>query len=93
MKTKVKFLIHKDPTNIIGQPVSEKEDLFAYFPEENSLTGMSDREREYKTAYAHVGQHSLCHPEYASESRNATPAEYADLKAELESIGYNLEII
>lgn len=76
--TKVEFLVNeKDP----GNP-----DLFAYFPEEIS-------HGNYKTAYSHVGQHSSASPEYAKESRPATPEEYAPLKAELESIGYNLEVL
>ena len=76
--TKVQFLVNeKDP----GNP-----DLFAYFPEE-------DDHGNYKMAYSHVGQHTSASPEYAKESRPATPEEYADLKAELESIGYNLEVL
>ena len=78
--TKVQFLVNEtDPKN---------PDLFAYFPEENY-----DNDGKFKTAYSHVGQHSSASPEYAKESRPATPEEYADLKAELESIGYNLEVI
>lgn len=76
--TKVLFLVNeKDPEN---------SDLFAYFPEETS-------HGNYKTAYSHVGQHTSASPQYAEESRPATPEEYADLKAELESIGYNLDVL
>jgi hypothetical protein len=76
---RVMFLVNeKDP----GNP-----DLFAYFPEEDY-----DREGKLKTGYSHVGQHSAVSPEYAAESRLATPEEYADLKAELEGIGYNVEV-
>ena len=78
--TKVMFLVNeRDP---------EDTDLFAYFPEENH-----DREGKYKTAYSHMGQHSSASPEYAKESRQASPEEYADLKAELEGIGYNLVVL
>jgi hypothetical protein len=78
--TKVEFLVNeRDPKN---------PDLFAYFPEENY-----DNAGKFKTAYSHVGQHSSASPEYAKESRPATPEEYADLKAELESIGYNLNVL
>jgi hypothetical protein len=79
-KTKVVFLIENDSEP--GTP-----EVYAYFPEENS-----DIYGVYKTCYFHVGQHSACDPFYAKESRPATPAEYADLKTELESIGYNLEV-
>jgi hypothetical protein len=77
--TKVQFLVNeKDPEN---------PDLFAYFPD-NIHNG------EYRDCYSHIGQHSSCHPEYAEESRPATPEEYADLKAELENqIGYELDVI
>ena len=76
--TKVLFLVNeRNP---------EDPDLFAYFPEEI-------HNGEYRTGYSHVGQHSAVHPDYASESREATPEEYQDLKAELEGVGYNLEVL
>jgi len=76
--TKVLFLVNeRDPKDA---------DLFAYFPEEI-------HNGEFRTAYSHVGQHGSAHPKYAEESRQATPEEYVDLQAELESIGYNLEVL
>jgi len=76
--TRVQFLVNeKDPEN---------PDLFAYFPDEV-------HHGEFRTAYSHIGQHSSAHPAYAKESRPATPEEYAPLKAELESLGYNLEVL
>lgn len=76
--TKVMFLVNEnDPEN---------PDVFAYFPE-------IKHQGIYRTAYSHVGQHSAIHPDYANESRQATPEEYQDLKTELEGQGYNLEII
>ena len=78
--TKVMFLVNEtDPEN---------HDVFAYFPEEKH-----DVNGEYNVGYSHVGQHSAVHPAYAAESRPATPEEYQDLKAELEGVGYNLEVI
>jgi hypothetical protein len=50
------------------------------------------------SSYMHLGQHSACNPALLSRSlRLATPAEYADLKRELENYGpadchYNLDI-
>jgi len=77
-QTKVVFLVNtRDPKD---------PDLFAYFPEEI-------HNGEYRTAYSHIGQHSAAHPDYAKESRQASPEEYADLKAELEGIGYNLDVL
>ncbi len=81
MKTKVKFLVHEEET--------AEDDVFAYFPEED----FNFKKAYSKTVYSHVGQHSSCSPEYAAKSRNATPEEYADLRAELESIGYELETL
>ena len=45
-------------------------------------------------SYEHIGQHGEAN--YLSVmgiTVPATPAEYADLKAELETIGYNLKVI
>ena len=61
-------------------------DVFALFP-----CVPSSRDGYQCTAYQHVGQH--CAADYygcVATSRPATPAEYADLKAELERIGYVL---
>ena len=77
-KTKVKFLINE-----------ANGELFAYFPEEDYTTFSSN----LKTSYAHIGQHSVCSASYAEDSKEATESEYKELKEELESIGYNLEIL
>ena len=58
------------------------------FPEE-----YSDVEHKYMTCYAHAGQHSGCEKSFYLDLPKATPKQYADLKQELESIGYNLEVI
>jgi hypothetical protein len=66
--------------------VSDGE-VTAVFPEEPADVagfGMS--------CYAHVGQHSACSLEWYHSTRPATPAEYADLKRELERIGYVLQV-
>lgn len=46
-----------------------------------------------RTGYAHIGQHTAVSLEYAKECKIATPTEYKDLFNELESIGYNLEVV
>ena len=56
--------------------LQNKDDLFAYFPDD-----IADIEGN-KTAYSHMGQHSVCSPEYVRESEPAT--NYQDLKNELE---------
>ncbi len=46
------------------------------------------------TTYQHVGQHSGAdYRGCIATSRPATEAEYKDLKAEMESIGYNFNVI
>lgn len=64
-------------------------DVFALFP-----TDCADNTGRYCGCYQHVGQH--CSADYdhcIRNSRPATPAEYADLKTELERIGYTLRVI
>ena len=85
MKTKVKFLANENGNPDFGP------DIYALFTEElyNELV----YEDTMFTCYQHIGQHGACHIDYANESRPATEAEYTPLKEELESLGYDLEII
>jgi hypothetical protein len=82
MKTLVKFLID------IGDEAEEQDQVFAYFPNDN----WNSTNTSYKSSYSHIGQHSACLDEYANDCPAATPEQYADLKQELESIGYNLKV-
>lgn len=43
--------------------------------------------------YVHVGQHSTCSFDYVGMSKPVTPKEYLPLKKELESIGYEVNVI
>jgi len=64
-------------------------DIFALFP-----TDAADCTGRYCGCYQHVGQH--CSADYFAciqNSQPATPTEYADLKTELERIGYTLRVI
>ena len=46
------------------------------------------------SSYTHVDQHGAGNPYHiVTSSKPTTEAEYAPLKAELESIGYNLKVI
>lgn len=78
-KTKMTFLFNED-----------QQDLFAFFPE---ILEKEDQHSNFYASYSHIGQHSMSSYDYAAESRQATHEEYKDLAAELESIGYNLEIL
>jgi hypothetical protein len=78
-KTDVLFLIE--------QPLSDLEpSVFAFFPNEAESVDL-------KMCYAHLGQHSSCHIDYANECKQATQEQYNDLLKELESIGYNLNVL
>jgi hypothetical protein len=59
-------------------------DVTAVFP-----TIASDIAGHFATCYAHTGQHGGCSREWYYTTRRADPAEYADLLAELRSIGYD----
>lgn len=91
MKIKVQFLIDRDLPNSI----------FAFFPEENYYSkenigygGVTkDNWQDMKNCYAHIGQHSACCVDYVKECKKATVEQYTELKTELESIGYKLNVI
>ncbi len=75
--TAVKFLIEKPEGNL---PCN----VFAFFPNEkyNSI------EPNVFTSYAHIGQHSACHIDYANECKEAQYNEFSDLLKELIGQGY-----
>lgn len=61
-------------------------DVLAVFPYEIS-------NRTNVLSYMHVGQHSDCAWDINNSTKAATESEYNDLKIELESIGYKLNVI
>lgn len=74
------------PTVVIFRKYKKSKDILALFPYEidTPLTC---------TCYEHVGQHGGANYHHCiSITTPAKPDEYAALKAELESIGYNLKI-
>lgn len=53
-----------------------------------------DEGRGLISSYQHVGQHGPAHYDNCiARTAPASRAEYADLKAELEGLGYNLRIV
>ena len=53
-----------------------------------------DEARELCSSYEHVGQHGIAdYLHCIARTTPATPAEHAELKAELEGLGYNLRIM
>ena len=70
-------------------PKRDSADVTAVFPcEPADMTGTA------MSCYAHIGQHGSCGYGWYATTRPATPAEYADLLAELESApyGYRLKV-
>ena len=72
-------------------------EINAIFPEHSSTLVNGDIIYE---GYAHIGQHTEIHEDFLNCSEvgnhkvvSATPEEYAELKSELEQIGYELEIL
>ena len=89
-KTNVKFYLATYEANESDeQPYKE---VIAVFVDDKWL------DEEFNThsfdCYAHLGQHSTCSESFLAEKcKKALETEYQDLKTELESIGYNLNII
>lgn len=81
----------KEITKVIFRWWNVSKDVIALFPE--------IEDTQYKwgfgcMSYEHIGQHGDAdYYGIIQDSRPATPEEYADLKAELESIGYNLRVV
>lgn len=46
----------------------------------------------YCSSYERIGQHGIASHDLSHCTTLAKPSEYADLKRELENIGYNLEV-
>lgn len=67
-------------------PASEGGEVIALFPYDREDYGRM-------SSYMHTGQHSAASHMLVYKTKLATPAEYADLKRELEGIGYRLKVI
>lgn len=63
--------------------LQEDGGVLAVFPETRHINTL--------TCYAHVGQHGSASVEYVKKLKPAD--DYTELKKELESIGYNLEVV
>jgi hypothetical protein len=75
-----------EKTKVIFRKFKNGE-IIAIFPEIQA-----DEYRSMCQSYMHVGQHGAATYAISFDIGLATPEEYADLKAELESIGYDLDI-
>ena len=73
----------KDPYN---PNYSKGGEVIALFPYE-----IADKHGNI-VSYMHIGQHGVSSPLLIADTVPAKPEEYADLKKELESIGYVLDV-
>ena len=80
MKTYVRFIIFKGEVLAVFMRRSAKERY-------SSASGTYLRQ-----CYSYIGQHGECYDGMQRRKR-ATPEQYAPLKQEMESIGYELEVI
>ncbi len=71
-----------------------QDELFEYFPNEHYHHPEHQQYNDVFTCYAHLGQHSGCHKDYAKEAKEANYNEYQDLLKELIWKGYkNLKVM
>jgi hypothetical protein len=84
------MMVDTETTDVVFLKDFNDGDVFAVFPG-NAASVLNSN---LMTCYAHIGQHSSAAFRYCDECTEVTdPAEYADLKAELECIGYNLYVV
>ena len=75
----------KETVQVIFRRFKDGE-ILALFPYE-STSGC-----DLVMSYQHIGQHSGADPLLVHDTNPATPEQYANLKRELEGIGYSLEV-
>lgn len=79
----------KDVTKVIFRKFTATDDIIAIFPE---LVGTQDWENDCMS-YMTIGQHGAASVDLAKYTQPCTDREYSKLKKELESLGYNLQIV
>lgn len=81
MATLVRFVYDKDSGEVVA--------VFPQLKYNRKLYG-----ERMLVCYAHIGQHSSCVKDWAYDKNRplATPQQYAELKKELENIGYKLKV-
>ena len=65
--------------------------VFRKFPDGDVIALFPEIEWNHRgdfSSYLHIGQHGGASPALVQSTKPATPTEYADLLAELETIGY-----
>lgn len=85
-KAKIK---DKEQTRVIFRQWLGDNQCIALFP---AIAG--DMNPDHCSSYMHIGQHGAAHYSGVMRAtRVASPEEYADLKRELEGLGYNLKVL
>lgn len=97
-KTNVQFYLSTYQPTEESETFEEVVAVFdeKYYSEANIGYGRVTKEDVENTfvGYVHLGQHTAVSNSFLAEKcRKATEKEYKDLKTELESIGYNLNIV
>lgn len=89
------YIVYMDKVRDINKEVKMNEPIkarvvFRKFPKGDIIALFPEMEESTKTiqSYQHIGQHSTAHKDLLTDLELATPKEYAPLKKELESIGY-----
>lgn len=78
----------KDNTIVVFRAYKDNGDILALFPKERNYPNP-----HLCDSYQHIGQHSSADYVHCLRiTRPAKPVEYADLKRELEAIGYTLTV-
>lgn len=77
-----------------NQPVKVKA-KFVYTKEFKEVTAVfiDEKNPQFPDCYSHVGQHSVCSIDWVNSQAKATKKQYQPLLSELQSIGYEVEII
>jgi hypothetical protein len=77
----------KEKTKVIFRKFKKGDDIIALFPEIEY-----NHDKKLCMSYMHVGQHDGAAYALIYNTIPAKPEEYADLFAELNSLGYNLAV-
>ena len=77
------------------QEITKIKVKFVYTKEYDEVTAVfvDEKNTQLPDCYAHVGQHSICSIDWVKEQKPATKKQYEPLLKELQSIGYEAEII
>jgi len=81
-------IINMETTKVVFKMIDDE--VLAIFP--NQLYNEQLYGKAMLDSYMHHGQHSACHVDMLDDLQDASEEQYKDLKNELETIGYNLDL-